>query len=173
MKEIKIIENLDYEDFMKANFPQALAPFYKKRVFKINVIFGLVYFLISLYIFYQSYTKNGKIEVIHYSFIFFTLIFFFLAYYLAKREEKLYKKMFHDIRQLGTEYIFTPDEIRVINPENSLRYKKNMLDTVTELDKWLVFDFNNGERISVYKPNIQPQQMEFIKEKYSQYFSKS
>ncbi len=170
MNEIRIKENLDFQDFMEANFPQALQAFYKKRVFKINVIFGLVYFMISLYIFYQSYSKEGKIQVIHYSFVVFTLIFFFLAYYLAKREIKVYRKMFEDIRQLGTEYSITPSEIRASNQEHSLAYKKKDLKEIKELDKWLVFDFKNGERLTLYKPNVSEKDWEFIRQNYSQYF---
>jgi Ca2+/Na+ antiporter len=169
MQEIIIKENLDYNDFMKANFPQALQPFYKKRVFKINVAFGLVYLFISLYIFYQSFIKDGKIQVIHYSFVVFTLVFFLLAYYLAKREVKLYRKMFKDISQLETQYIITPDSIKVTNKNNSLAYTKKQLHEITELDKWLVFDFKNGERLSIYKPNITQKNRQFIEEYYSGY----
>jgi len=171
MKEIFIKENLDFEDFMKANFPQALEPFYKKRVFKINLVFGIVYFLISLYIFYQSYSKDGKIQVIHISFIVFTLIFFFLAYYLAQRENKLYRKMFEDINHLNTQYNFTPDTIRVTNNQNSLSYSKKQLQKITDLDKWLVFDFNNDERLTIYKPNITDTDFNFIHQHYLNFFN--
>ncbi len=169
MKEIIIKENLDYEDFMKANFPQALQAFYKKRVFKINVVFGLVYLMISLYIFYQSFSKNGKIQVIHFSFVVFTLIFFFLAYYLAKRENKLYRKMFEDIKDLNTEYIITPDSLKVTNKINSLSYSKNQLKEILDLNKWVVFNFDNEERLSLYKPNLTEKDWDFIRKHYSEF----
>ncbi len=169
MQEIKIKEKLDYEDFMKANFPQALQAFYKKRVFKINVAFGIVYFFISLYIFYQSFLKEGKIQAVHYSFLLFTLLFFFLAYYLAKRETKLYKKMFSDIQNLETEYVFTPQKIRVSNKNTTFSYDKKDLQNITVLDKWLVFDFENGERISLYKPNISPEAENFLRTHFQEF----
>ena len=169
MQEINIKENLDFDDFMKANFPQALQPIYKKRVFKLNISFGIIYLLISFYIFYQSYSKDGKIQVIHLSFIVFTLIFFFLAYYLAKRENRLYKEMFDNINELETVYQITPETIRVSNKENSLAYKKSQLKKITNLDKWLVFDFDNEERLSIYKPNINKNDWEFIQKHYSNF----
>jgi len=171
MQEIIIKENLEFEDFMKANFPQALRPFYKKRIFKLNVSFGIIYLLISSYIFYQGYLKGEKIQLIHLSFIVFTLIFFFLAYYLAKRENRLYREMFDNIGELETHYQITPDTIRVSNKEHSLAYKKDQLKKITDLDKWLVFDFDNEERLSIYKPNINKNDWEFIQKHYSKFIN--
>ncbi len=167
---IKINENIDFQDFMEANFPQALRPFYQKRIFIINFIFGIVYLMIAGYVFYQSYKTNGKIETIHISFLVFGFIFFAMAYFLSKREIKVYRRFINQMNDLKTVYTIDENGIQVVNKENQLTYPKKEIKNIEELPKWLVFYFKNNEKITIYKPNASKEQLDYIHKIFSSFF---
>jgi len=166
---IKIKEKLDLKDFLEANFPEVLQPFYKKRIFIINSLFGLLYLSIAGYIFYQTYKVHGKIETVHISFIVFGFIFFALAYYLSKRELKVYRKFIDQMNDLKTVYTIDENQISVENKNNKFSYRFNEISEFKELPKWLVFEFKNGEKISIYKPNIQAEDYNLLIEKFKKF----
>ena len=167
---IKIKENIDFQDFMEVNFPKVLKPFYTKRIFIINIMFGVLYFIIAGYVFYQTYKNHGKLENVHYSFLIFGLVFFILAYYLSKREIKVYKRFVDKMNDLETTYTIDENGIQVINKENQLSYLKKEIEQIRELPKWLVFYFKNDEKISIYKPNATNEQLAYIHKTYSSLF---
>lgn len=151
---IKVKENIDYQDFMEANFPNVLKPFYTKRMFIINILFAVVYVGIAIYIF-SAHFKNGfKLEFQHYTFIFFGLLFTWLAFYVMRREKRIYRKLVKDINALATEYSIDANDIRVHNDKSDLHYKRSDIKEVEELPKWFVFYFKNNDKLSIYKPNL-------------------
>jgi len=166
MNQIQIKENLDYTDFLEANFPQVLAPLYKKRLFIINIAFGLLFTIATIYLYIQSFKNGIRFESVHYMYLFFAVLFTFLAFYLVKREKKMYRKIVDEINGLKTVYIIDDQNIQVQNNQVNLTYHKKDLLQTTDLPKWLVFEFKNGERVVVYKPNISEKDLKVILEIY-------
>ena len=160
---IQIKEHLDHHDFLEANFPHALKPFYKKRLFIVNIAFAVLYLSASIYIFIASYKNHVKLGTGHFMYLFFGLLFGLLSYYLIRREKRIYNKLVDDINDLETVYTIEKDSIKVDNKKAHLSYKHQDLQQFTELDKWLVFEFNNAERIAIYKPNISEEQLAEIR----------
>ena len=156
---IIIKEKLEYKDFMEANFPKVLKPFYTKRIFIMNMAFASLYIAASVYIFYESYKKGFTLELQHYGFAFFALLFIALPFYLHRREKKVYTKLVDDINDLQTTYTINDNEIKVDNKKANLVYKNKNVNNFIVLDKWLVFEMKNEERLAIYKPNIQPEDM--------------
>ncbi len=167
MQPIQVKEHLDYHDFLEAGFPQAIKPIYKKRLFIINMAFGILFILASFYLFYETYKNGIKFGSMHYFYLFFAVLFPFLAFYMVRKEQKFYTNLVDRINQLETVYTFTDDTISVINKEQNLVYKTDELKNVTELPKWLIFEFNDDSRLAVYKPNISPQDMDILIQKFN------
>ncbi len=162
MKRIQIEEQLTYRDFMEANFPQVLKPFYKKRLFIVNMAFGILFSIATIYLYIQSFKNGIRFESIHYMYLFFAVLFTFLAFYLVKREHKLYSKIVADINDLHTIYTIDEQSIQVKNKKTELNYPLQNLKNFIELPKWLVFEFEPDERIAIYKPNISKEDLEAI-----------
>ncbi len=159
---VTIKEKLDFYDFMEANFPQVLKPFYKRRLFIINMAFGLLFLVATVYLYYESYRNHIRFESIHYAYLFFTLLFTFLAFYLLRRERKIYRETVRKINDLNTIYIFDNQYVKVRNKQVDLTYKIKDVKKVIELPKWLLIIFNNDERIHIYKPNATAEQLKKI-----------
>ena len=159
---IVIKEKLDYQDFMQANFPNALKPFYKKRMFIVNLAFALLYISATIYIFVMSFRNGIKIGWSHFMYLFFGLLFSGLSYYLIRREKKIYHKTLQDINDLQTVYTIDEESIKVDNKKIHLVYKKSDIKDLIDLDKWLVFECKNDERIAIYKPNATDEQIREI-----------
>jgi len=151
---IKVKENIDYQDFMKINFPDVLKPFYTKRMFIINILFAVVYMGIAIYVFSTSFKNGVKFEFQHYTFIFFGLLFTWLAFYVMRREKRIYHKLVNNINDLATEYTFDNNDIRVHNDISNLHYKRSDIKEIKELSKWYIFYFKNDDKLSIYKPNF-------------------
>jgi len=151
---IEITEKLDYQDFMEANFPHVLAPFYTKRLFIINIAFAVLFSGASIYIFTQSIKNGVKLSAYHYGYAFFALLFIFLSFYLIKKEKTVYQNLVNDINALETKYLFNDEGIQVSNEKTTLKYHRNEIKSIDELDKWYVFNFKNQEKLTVYKPNL-------------------
>jgi hypothetical protein len=158
-----ITEHLDYQDFMEANFPDVLGPFYTKRIILINIIFALMFIGATIYMFVQSIKNGIKIGGVHYSYIFFSLVFSFLSIYINKREKKVYQELVKDINNLKTTYEFSETGIKVQNKTTQLNYHRNEIKTIDELDKWYIIHFKNNEKLTIYKPNIGNKELDFKK----------
>lgn len=152
--EITIKEKLELNDFLEANFPHVLKPFYTRRLFIINMAFGLLFTVATAYLYFQSFKNHIHFETAHYLYLFFAVLFTFLAVYLLKREKKIYRKLINDINSLNTVYTINDNNIKVKNAKVDLKYDLKDLKDFIELPKWIVFEFNNGERLSLYKQNI-------------------
>jgi hypothetical protein len=160
---IIITEQLDYQDFMEANFPHVLQPFYTRKMVLINIVFALMFLGATIYMFTQS-AKNGvEIGGAHYGYVFFTLVFSFLSIYINKREKKVYQELVKDINNLQTTYEFSETGIRVENKATQLNYHRNEIKKIDELDKWYIFNFKNSEKLTVYKPNLGENEDDFRK----------
>ena len=157
---IIIKEKLDTRDFLEANFPHVLEPVYKRRYFLINIAFAVVFVLLSLYLYYISNKNNLKFEAANYAYLFFALLFVFLGFYLIRRERKIYEKVVRQINDLQTIYHIGEKEIKVDNKAVNLRYKTSDIKQIKNLPKWFVIEFDNDERISLYKPNMTNEQIE-------------
>jgi len=164
--EIIIKEKLNTEDFLEANFPHVLQPFYKRRYFLINMAFAVVSALATVYLYYISKKNHLKFQSVHYSYLFFALLFTLLAFYLIKRERRIYNNVVKQINDLGTTYSLSENNIKVDNEKVHLNYKTSEIKNISDLPKWFVFEFNNGERISLYKPNMTPEQKEMLKKMF-------
>jgi len=162
MKTIQIKEQLNTHDFLEASFPQAVKPLYKKRLFIINMAFGILFILASIYLFLETFKNGIKLGAMHYFYLFFALLFPFLAFYLIRREKKFYHNLVDQINDLNTVYTFENHKIKVSNKEQNLVYKFDEVDQVQELPKWLIFVFKNGERLAIYKPNATEEQISEI-----------
>ena len=166
MKTIQIKEHLNHYDFLKASFPQAVKPFYKKRLFIINMAFGLLFILASIYLFFETFKNDVKLGYMHYFYLFFAILFPFLAFYLIRREKKFYHDLVDQINALNTVYTFNNKEIQVNNKEQNLVYDFNEINQVQELPKWLIFKFKNDERLAIYKPNITKNDLEILRQEF-------
>ena len=155
-----IKEKLDTRDFLEANFPHVYAPIYKKRYFIINMAFGILFALATLYLYFLTFKNHIKFEATHYIYLLFSVLFIFLAFYLVKREKKLYGKAVDQINDLNTVYTIDKHQIKVDNKQVNLRYKTSDIKRIIEWPKWFVIEFNNNERINLYKPNMTPLQTE-------------
>ena len=173
MTDIRIKEHLDYEDFLKNAFPDVVKPIYKKRLFIINMAFGVLFIFATIYLFTQS-VKNGiAFKTMHYFYLFFALLFPFLAFYLIRKEKKFYYGLVDKINDLQTEYIFNADTIKVKSKQAELVYQINEIEQVENLPKWLIFKFQNDERIAIYKPNIPAEELNTLKEKFQKFMVKN
>jgi len=159
MKEIQVKEHLDPYDFLEMSFPQVVKPFYKKRLFIINMAFGVLFILASLYLFYETLKNGIKLGSMHYFYLFFAVLFPFLAFYLVRREKKFYDNLVKQINDLQTVYTLTDNHIKVDNKEQHLTYTIDEIKDITELPKWLIFEFGNDERLAIYKPNVQQEDL--------------
>jgi len=162
MKSIQIKEHLNHHDFLEASFPQAVKPLYKKRLFIINMAFGILFIFASVYLFYATIKNGIKLGAMHYFYLFFALLFPFLAFYLVRREKKFYHNLVDQINALNTVYTFENHKIKVTNKEQDLVYNFDEVDHVQELPKWLIIIFKNGERLAIYKPNATEEQIREI-----------
>ena len=169
MTDIRIKEHLEYEDFLKNAFPDVVKPIYKKRLFIINMAFGVLFILATIYLFTQSIQNGIAFKTMHYFYLFFALLFPFLAFYLMRKEKKFYYDLVDKINALETEYIFSGDTIKVKSKQAELDYKVNEIKQVEDLPKWLIFIFKNDERIAIYKPNIPAEALKVLKEKFQKY----
>jgi len=154
MKTIQIKERLNHQDFLEASFPQVVKPLYKKRLFIINMAFGILFIVASIYLFFATFKNGIKLGTMHYFYLFFALLFPFLAFYLVRREKKFYHNLVDQINALNTVYTFENHKIKVTNKEQNLVYDFDEVDQVEELPKWLIFVFKNNDRLAIYKPNI-------------------
>ncbi len=166
MKEIHVKEHLDHKDFLQVAFPDVEKPIYKKRLFIINMAFGILFVFASIYLFTQSIKNGIAFETMHYFYLFFAILFPFLAFYLVYKEKKYYYGLVDKINASHTEYIFTDNAIKVKSNQAELRYPCNDIKEVDDLPKWLIFIFQNEERIAVYKPNIAAEDLETLIEKF-------
>lgn len=166
MKQIHIKEHLDYNDFLQTAFPDVAKPVYKKRLFIINMAFGILFVFATIYLFTQTIKNGVGFETMHYLYLFFAILFPFLAFYLVWKEKKYYYGLVDKINELHTEYIFTENEIIVKNDQSELRYAYDEIKEVDDLPKWLVFIFDNDERIAVYKPNAKPEDLKVLIDKF-------
>jgi len=166
MKKIEIKEHINHQDFLEASFPDVVKPIYKKRLFIINMAFGILFIFATIFLFVQTYKSGLGIETMHYFYLVFALLFPFLAFYLHKREKKFYNKLVDSLNDLETVYTFTDDTVKVKNKQAKLVYKLNEIDNVKELPKWLIFEFKNNERIAIYKPNINREDLHVLLEKF-------
>jgi len=164
--EITINEKLELNDFLEANFPHVLKPFYTRRLFIINMAFGLLFTVATVYLYFQSFKNHIHFEMAHYLYLFFAVLFTFLAVYLLKREKKIYRNLINEINSLNTVYTIADNNIKVKNTKVDLKYDLKDLKNFIELHKWIVFEFNNGERLSIYKPNIAPEDLEKLIRKF-------
>jgi amino acid permease len=151
---IIVKENIDFQDFMEANFPQVLRPFYTKRYFLINIIFALVFIFIVIYLSLIQAEKHSKLTTTIYIYTFFVFLFTFLAFYLVKRETKIYRNLVNEINDLQTTYYFEDKQLKVKNKKTDLTYSYNDLQKVIEKKKWLILQFKNDEKVVIYKPNL-------------------
>ena len=173
MTDIRIKEHLDYEDFLKNAFPDVVKPIYKKRLFIINMAFGVLFIFATIYLFTQS-VKNGiGFETMHYFYLFFALLFPFLAFYLIRKEKKFYYGLVDRINDLETEYIINGNNIKVKSKQAELVYPVHEIKQVEDLPKWLIFKFQNDERIAIYKPNIPAENLKILKEEFQKFIVKS
>jgi len=156
---IVIKEKLDTRDFLEANFPHVLEPVYKRRYFLINIAFATVFVLLSLYLYYITAKNNLKFEAANYMYLIFALLFVFLGFYLIRRERKIYERVVRQINDLETVYHIGEKEIKVDNKAVNLRYKTSDIRQIRNLPKWFVIEFNNDERINLYKPNMTGEQI--------------
>ena len=166
MKNIQIKEHLDSKDFLEASFPEVAKPIYKKRLFIINMAFGLLFIVASIYLFYETYKTGIKFGNMHYFYLFFTILFPFLAYYLVRKEKNFYKKLVDQINDLNTIYTFTDNQITIKNKAQNLVYKVNQIKNIDNRPKWLVFEFKNNERLAIYKPNIAPADLKQLQQTF-------
>ena len=173
MTDIRIKEHLDYEDFLKTAFPDVVKPVYKKRLFIINMAFGGLFIFATIYLFSQSIKNGIGFKTMHYFYLFFALLFPFLAFYLIRKEKKFYYNLVDKINDLQTEYIITDNNIKVKSKQAELVYPVNEIKQVEDLPKWLIFIFQNGERIAIYKPNIPAGKLDVLKEKFQIFLDKS
>jgi len=161
---IIIKEKLDTHDFLEANFPHVLQPVYKRRYFLINISFAVVFVLLFLYLYYITSKNRIEFEAANYAYLFFAMLFVFLGLYLIRREKKIYEKVVRQINDLETVYHIGEKEIKVDNKAVNLRYKTSDVQQIRNLPKWFVIEFNNDERINLYKPNMTGEQMEKFKQ---------
>ncbi len=166
MKEIVVKEHLDTVDFLKAGFPDVMKPLYKKRLFVINMAFGVLFVLASIYLFFETFKNGIKLGSMHYFYLFFAILFPFLAFYLNRREKKFYYDLVDKINALHTQYIFTNDTIKVKNKQAELVYPNDEIENIEEEPKWLIFEFKNDERIAIYKPNISQEDLQNLRQKF-------
>ena len=173
MQNIRIKEHLDYNDFLKNAFPDVVKPIYKKRLFIINMAFGVLFIFATIYLFTQSIKNGIAFKTMHYFYLFFALLFPFLAFYLIRKEKKFYYGLVDKINDLQTEYIFNADTIKVKSKQAELLYQINEIEQVENLPKWLIFKFKNDERIAIYKPNIPDKELQLLMEKFQKYIVKN
>ena len=166
MKEIHIKEHLNYEDFLETAFPDVVKPLYKKRLFIINMAFGVLFIFASIYLFSQSIKNHIGFETMHYFYLFFAILFPFLAIYLVRKEKKYYYGLVDKINNTHTEYIFTGKTLKVKNTQAELQYPYKEIKEVDDLPKWLIFIFQNDERIAIYKPNATPEDLKILTERF-------
>ena len=166
MKEIRIKEHLDHKDFLETAFPDVVKPVYKKRLFIINMTFGLLFIGATVYLFYKSIKNGIEFTSMHYFYLFFALLFPFLAFYLVRKEKKYYYGLVDKINAAHTEYVFTDNAVIVKNEQAELRYPYNEIKEVDDLPKWLIFIFENDERIAIYKPNVAPEDLKILIDKF-------
>jgi len=164
---IVIKEKLDTHDFLEANFPHVLAPFYKRRYFIINMAFGILFAVATLYLYIMSFKNHIEFESVHFIYLFFSVLFIFLAIYLLRRERRIYNKVVEQINDLQTVYTIGDKEIKVDNQSIHLRYKISDIKNITNLPKWFVIEFNNDERISLYKPNMTAGQIQELQRQFN------
>ncbi len=162
MKTIIIKEQLNHKDFLENAFPKINKPIYKKRLFIINMAFGILFMLATGYLFYQSLNNHIKFGSMHYFYLVFAILFPFLAFYLVHREKKYYHKLVDQINDLKTVYTITDTYLNVKNKEVDLNYPLKELKRFTDSPKWLIFEFNNDERVVIYKPNIAKEDLNTI-----------
>ncbi len=166
MKTIEIKEQLNRDDFLESAFPQVVKPIYKKRLFIINMAFGILFVLATIYLFSQSLKNHIKFEGMHYFYLFFAVLFPVLAFYLVHREKKYYYGIIDKINALNTVYIINDNHLKVSNNEVQLTYPFDELKQVTDSPKWLIFEFGKDERVVIYKPNINEEDYKLLKEKF-------
>ena len=166
MKNIQIKEHLNYRDFLEVSFPQVVKPIYKKRLFIINMAFGILFILASIYLFTATLNNGIKLGAMHYFYLFFAVLFPFLAFYLVRREKKFYHKLVDQINALNTIYTFENNHIKVSNKEQNLVYSYDEIDHIEELPKWLIFMFKNSDRLAIYKPNISKEDLEVLQHQF-------
>ncbi len=166
MKTIEIKEQLNPEDFLESAFPQVVKPVYKKRLFIINMAFGILFVLATIYLFLQSLKNHIKFESMHYFYLFFAVLFPVLAFYLVHREKKYYYGIVDKINALNTIYTINDNQIKISNNEMQLSYPLDELRQVTDSPKWLIFEFGENERVVIYKPNIDEGDFKLLKEKF-------
>ena len=152
--KIVIKEQLNLNDFLKANFPHPLKPFYANRLFIINISFAVLFGISTIYLYFISFQKDIQFEAAHYIYLLMSLVFAFLSFFLVYQEKKKYKNIIEQINGLETNYIITPKNIIVKNKKVHITYNTKDLTKFTDLPKWLVFEFKNGEKVSIYKPNV-------------------
>ncbi len=167
MQPIKVKEKLDYHDFLAAGFPEVVKPLYKKRLFIINMAFGILFILASIYLFFETYKNGVKLGSMHFFYLFFAFLFPFLAVYLVRKEKKFYTNLVDQINQLQTVYTFTDDTISVVNNEQNFSYPVSAIKQVIDMPKWLIFEFNDDTRLAIYKPNIAADDLAVLKEKFN------
>lgn len=166
MKPIEITEHLNHQDFLEMAFPQVVKPFYKKRLFIINMAFGILFSLASIYLILESLRNHIKFGNMHYFYVFFAFLFIFLAFYLLHREKKYYQHLVDQINNLNTVYTITDKSVNAKNKDVDLTYPISELTDIQDLPKWLIFEFNETERLVIYKPNIQADDLEVMKQKF-------
>ena len=166
MKEIRVKEHLDYHDFLQTAFPDVVKPVYKKRLFIINMAFGILFIFATIYLFSQTIKNGFGFETMHYFYLFFAILFPFLAFYLIRKEKKYYYGLVDKINDTHTEYIFTDKVIKVKNSQAELQYPYKEIKEVDDLPKWLIFIFQNDERIAIYKPNATPEDLQILTERF-------
>ena len=163
---IVVEEKIGFYDFLEANFPQVLQPFYTRRLFIINMAFAVLFIIATAYLYIASYQNHIRFESIHYMYLFFAVLFTFLAFYLLKREKKIYRKILDQINDLHTVYTIADKHIEVKNTKVHLHYTHNEITEVIDLPHWLVFEFVNGDRISIYKPNLTEAQLKELQDRF-------
>jgi len=151
---ITVRENIDFQDFMEANFPQVLQPFYTKRYFIINAAFAIVFVFVVIYLYLIQKGTTSKLQATIYIYTFFIFVFTFLAFYLVKREKKIYQNLVRDINDLQTVYRFEDKQLKVKNKKTELIYPYSAVREVSDTKKWLIINFNKDEKVVIYKPNI-------------------
>lgn len=160
---IIIRENIDFQDFMEANFPHVLQPFYTKRYFLINAAFALVFIFVVVYLYLIQKDTNSKLQTTIYIYAFFILVFTFLAFYLVKREKKIYQNLVKDINDLQTVYQFGDKQLKVKNKKTDLTYSYSNIREIKDMEKWLIIEFNTDEKVVIYKPNVSENDWQAIK----------
>ncbi|GEM_PF-5367485 len=159
-------EKMNYADFMEANFPKVLRPFYKKRIIIVNLSFAVLYLMAAAYLFYTGLSKGIQLKAEHYVFLAFGLLFILLPIYLLRKEKKVYAEVFKQIQDLQTTYEIDNNQIRVKNPETDLTYQRKQIKELVELPKWFVFNFKNGERIAIHKDSFNKTQLDEFRQTY-------